>query len=159
MVDKSRAFWPPPLEKIRMTLPSSKHRRPNMPNKPRRNKNDRRGSRRRVAQNRPGADSVKKPDSVKSLLARSGPVLGRIADQAARHDVWREWLTERIGAPLRARITGIVEREGALVIFTESAGWGVRLRYAMAELEPELRRAYPQVARVIVRVLPAGESP
>lgn len=130
-----------------------------MPNKPRRNKNDRRGSRRGVARNRPGAHSVKKVDSVKSLLARSGPVLGRIADQASRQEVWRAWVAERIGEPLRARITGIVERDGALVIFTESAGWGVRLRYAIAELEAELRRDHPQVARVVVRVLPAGEAP
>jgi hypothetical protein len=102
-------------------------------------------------------DSVKRVDSVKSLLARSGPVLGRIADQAARQNVWRDWLAERIGEPLRARITGVVERDGALVIFTESAGWGVRLRYAMAELEAELRREHPQVSRVLVRVLPGGE--
>ena len=130
-----------------------------MPNKPRRDKNNRRGSRRRVAQNRPGPDSVKKLDSVKSLLARSGPVLGRIAEHTARRDVWREWIAGRIAEQLRARITGIVERDGALVIFTESAGWGVRLRYAIAELEPELRREHPQISRVMVRVLPAGESP
>src|SRR5215469_16360671 len=130
-----------------------------MPNKLRRDKKNRRGSRRGVAQIRPGMDSVKRVDSVKSLLARSGPVLGRIADQTARQNVWRDWLAERIGEPLRARITGVVERDGALVIFTESAGWGVRLRYAMAELEAELRREHPQVSRVLVRVLPAGESP
>jgi len=130
-----------------------------MPNKRGRNKNDRRGSGRRVARNRPGPDSVKKLDSVKSLLARSGPVLGRIAEQTAKRDVWREWIAGRLAEALRTRITGIVERDGALVIFTESAGWGVRVRYAMAELEPELRREHPQVARVVVRVLPAGESP
>jgi len=103
-------------------------------------------------------DSVKRVDSVKSLLAR-GPVLGRIADQSARQNLWRDWLAQRIGEPLRARITGVVERDGSLVIFTESAGWGVRLRYVMAELEAELRREHPQVSRVLVRVLPAGESP
>ena len=104
-------------------------------------------------------DSVKRIDSVKSLLARSGPVLARVADQAAKQGVWRDWLAERIEEPLRGRITGVVERDGALVLFTESAGWGVRLRYAMAELEAELRRDHPQVSRVLVRVLPAGESP
>ena len=128
-----------------------------MPNKLRRDKKNRRGSRRGVAQIRPGTDSVKRVDSVKSLLARSGPVLGRIADQAARQSGWRDWLDGRISEPLRARITGVVERDGALVIFTESAGWGVRLRYAMAELEAELRREHPQVSRVLVRVLPGGE--
>ncbi|MGH8220690.1 MAG: hypothetical protein ACREUT_19325 [Steroidobacteraceae bacterium] len=86
-------------------------------------------------------------------------MLGRIADQAARQSVWRGWLAERIAEPLQGRITGVVEREGALVIFTESAGWGVRLRYALAELEAELRRQHPHVSRVIVRVLPGGELP
>jgi hypothetical protein len=103
-------------------------------------------------------DSVKRVDSVKSLLTRSSPVLGRIADQAARQSVWRDWLAERLGAPLRGRITGVVERDGALVIFAESAGWGVRLRYAVAELEAELRREHPRVSRVLIRVLPGGES-
>ena len=130
-----------------------------MPNKLRRDKNNRRGSGHRVARIRPAADSVKKLDSVKSLLARPGSVLGRIGDQAAKQSVWRDWLAGHIAEPLRARITGVVERDGALVIFTESAGWGVRLRYALAELEAELRREHPQVVRVLVRVLPSGESP
>jgi len=130
-----------------------------MPNKLRRDKKSRRGSARRVARIRPGADSVKRPDSVKSLLARSGPVLGRVAEQAARQSVWRDWLAARIEAPLRARITGVVERDGALVLFTESPGWGVRLRYAVADLEAELRREHPEVSRVLVRVLPGGEAP
>ncbi len=130
-----------------------------MPNKLRRDKKSRPGSRRGVAQIRPGPDSVKRADSVKSLLARATPVLASIADQAARQRRWRAWLDGRIAEPRRAHISGIVEREGTLVVYAESAGWGVRLRYAVAELEPELRREYPQVSRVLVRVLPAGEAP
>ena len=51
-------------------------------------------------------------------------------------------------------MTGVVEKGGELVIFTVSAGWGVRLRYALAELESELRSAHPSIDSVIVRVLP-----
>jgi hypothetical protein len=123
-----------------------------MPNKLQRDKNNRRGSRREVARIRPGADSVK------SLLARSSPVLAQVADQAARQRLWRKWLDDRVAEPLRARITGVVERDGELVIFTESAGWGVRLRYAMAELESELRLAHPEISRVLVRVLPGDRA-
>ncbi len=120
-----------------------------MPNKPRRDKKIR-PALRHGARARPGADSVK------SVLARPGPVMASIADQASRQLAWRKWLAERLPGGLAARITGIVERDGELVIFTESAGWGVRLRYALAELDSELRRAHPAVERVGVRVLPKG---
>jgi hypothetical protein len=84
--------------------------------------------------------------------------MASIADQTSRQLGWRRWLDERLPADLTARVTGIVERDGELVIFTESAGWGVRLRYALADLDAELRRSYPAVERVAVRVLPKGSS-
>ncbi len=120
-----------------------------MPNRPRGNKQIRPGLRPR-ARGRPG------PDSVKSLLARSGPVTAPIAAHASRQLGWRQWLDERLPPPFSARVTGVVERAGALVIFTESAGWAVRLRYALAELDTELRRSHPAVRHVTVRVLPRG---
>ncbi|MGB6449167.1 MAG: DciA family protein [Steroidobacteraceae bacterium] len=82
--------------------------------------------------------------------------MASIADQASRQRIWRQWLAERLPASLVARVTGVVERDGELVIFTESAGWGVRLRYALAELDTELHSAHPAVTRVAVRVLPKG---
>lgn len=97
-------------------------------------------------------------DSVKSLLARPAPVLASIAEQAARQRRWRDWLAEHLPS-LAARITGVVEREGELVVFAESAGWGVRLRYAMAELERELRSCNPAIERIVVRILPQGPPP
>jgi len=132
-----------------------------MPKKLRRDKKNRPGSRHGVARSRPGADSVadsvKRLDSVKSLLGRPSSLLASIAEQSARQRLWRAWLDERIAEPLRARITGVVERDGALVIYAQSAGWGVRLRYVVAELEADLRRAHPEISRVVVRVLPGGE--
>jgi hypothetical protein len=123
-----------------------------MPNTPRRNKKIRPAPRGAVARIRPGADSVK------SLLGRPNPTLASIADQVSRQRRWREWLHTRLPAALCSRITGIVETGGELVIFTESAGWGVRLRYAMAELESELRSAHPTVESIAVRVLPHDAS-
>jgi hypothetical protein len=121
---------------------------PNMPNTPRRYKKNRSSARRRVARILPGGDSVK------SLLGRPSPVLASIADQVTLQRQWREWLDQRLPAALHGHITGLVEARGELVIFTASAGWGVRLRYAIAELESELRREHPSIASVAVRVLP-----
>jgi hypothetical protein len=48
----------------------------------------------------------------------------------------------------------VTEREGDLVIFSDSSGWSARLRYALAELDAELKGERPAITRIIVRVLP-----
>jgi hypothetical protein len=53
-----------------------------------------------------------------------------------------------------ARLSGVVEREGTLVLFAESAAWSARLRYAMQEIDATVRAAHPTVAQIKVRVLP-----
>ncbi|HTX24714.1 MAG TPA: hypothetical protein VMD03_08660 [Steroidobacteraceae bacterium] len=81
-------------------------------------------------------------------------MLATIAEQASRERYWRTWLGSRLPGPVCDRITGIIEASGELVIFTQSAGWGVRARYAMSELDAELRGAHPGIGSVSVRVLP-----
>ncbi len=51
-------------------------------------------------------------------------------------------------------MSGIVEREGTLVLFAESAAWAPRLRYAVQEIEAPLRQAHPAIMSIKVRVLP-----
>ncbi|HEY2340539.1 MAG TPA: DciA family protein [Steroidobacteraceae bacterium] len=63
-------------------------------------------------------------------------------------------MSEHLPIELRARVSGITERAGTLVIFAESAAWSARLRYAVLELEHEIRAADPAVTEVKVRVLP-----
>jgi hypothetical protein len=53
-----------------------------------------------------------------------------------------------------AHVSGVVERHDALVIFTSSAAWSARVRFAVAEIEGQLKRAHPAIAQVDVRVLP-----
>jgi hypothetical protein len=118
-----------------------------MPNKTGTNKKRRTATRRRATRISPSADSVK------ALLARS-PVLDVIGVQVERQRHWQRWLAARLPAAPLAYVTGIVERDAELVIFTASAAWAVRLRYALAEVESELRAASPGLERVAVRVLP-----
>lgn len=96
--------------------------------------------------------------SVKDLLVRRNAVLESIADQGARQSGWREWLAERLPEELRARITGVVEREATLVVFADSPGWSVRLRYALADLEADLRKENAALTRFVVRVMPAASA-
>jgi hypothetical protein len=100
------------------------------------------------------AVNTNRPDSVKAVLARLSPTLTRVTDQAARQAVWRQWLTTHLPEDLVARLSGIVEREGTLVLFAESAAWSARLRYAMQEIEAPLRAAHPEIGENKIRVLP-----
>ena len=82
------------------------------------------------------------------------PLLKRVTDQASRQQFWQSWLGGHIPAALHARISGLIERDGTLVIFAESAAWSARLRYAVLELESDIRAADPGLTAIRVRVLP-----
>ena len=120
-----------------------------MPNKLRRNK---RGGTRTPATR--VSKPFRKPDSVKEVLQRASPMLTRVSDQAGRQRYWRQWLTQQLPAELTSRLSGVVEREDTLVIFTESAAWSARLRYLMQELEAQIKQAQPTIQHVSVRVMP-----
>lgn len=120
-----------------------------MPNKPHRNK---RGGSRFPAMDR--SKPFRKTHSVKELLGRVSPTLTRVSDQGNRQSFWRQWLHEQLPPALCQRVSGIVEREGTLVIFAESAAWSARLRYAVQDLEARIRAARPGIQQVAVRVLP-----
>jgi hypothetical protein len=95
-----------------------------------------------------------RPDSVKELLATVTPALTRVADQGVRQQFWCRFLAERLPPGLALRLSGVVERQGTLVVFAESAAWSARLRYAMQELEAAIRSSRPTIQQVQVRVLP-----
>ena len=92
--------------------------------------------------------------SVKELLARRGPALTRVTAQASRQNFWKCWLSTHLAPDICPRISGVTERDGTLVIFAETAAWSARLRYAILELEREIRAADPALTDIEVRVLP-----
>jgi hypothetical protein len=78
----------------------------------------------------------------------------RITAQASRQNFWNCWLSTHLPTQLRSRISGVTERDGTLVVFATTAAWSARLRYALLELEREVRAADPAVSDIEVRVLP-----
>jgi hypothetical protein len=122
-----------------------------MPNRGKRNKRD--GSRNSLLAT---SISLRRAHSVKDMLARRSPVLTRVTDQAARQAVLRDWMKTHLPEYLAGKISGIVERENTLVLFAESAAWSARLRYAVQEIEAQLRAEHPAITAIRVRVLPRG---
>jgi hypothetical protein len=122
-----------------------------MPNRSRRDKRTRGG----------GADSARRQkqtpaQSAGAILARSGALLPGLTEQLALQKSWHEWLAARLPAPLPARLAGVVEREGCLTLLAASGAWAARLRYAVKDIEPEIRAHAPQLTAVRVRVMPQG---
>ena len=92
--------------------------------------------------------------SVKDVLARMVPTLTRVTEAASRQNYWLTWLSQHLPAEIHARISGVTERQGILVVFAESPAWSARLRYALLELQPQIRAAQPDIQQVSVRVMP-----
>ena len=103
----------------------------------------------------PVRSSLRAPESVKTLLGRISQITRPpVAQQRqAPHD-WREWLKKRLPEGLDEHITGVVEREQSLTVFAESAAWSARLRFAVAELDAQIRGERAAIQKVLVKVLP-----
>jgi hypothetical protein len=94
-------------------------------------------------------------ESVKSLLSRaSHSTLARVAEARQSKKDWRRWLGSNLPAGLDERVQDVVERDGNLVIYAESAAWSARLRFAVAELEPAIRAENSAILTIAVKVLP-----
>jgi len=78
----------------------------------------------------------------------------RVTTHTRRADFWSEWLSVHLPAQIRPRLSGVIERDGTLVIFAESAAWSARMRYSVLELEAEIRAAATDVTAIEVRVRP-----
>ena len=95
-------------------------------------------------------------DSVKEILSKLTPGLKRVSEQTQRRDFWRDWIDEHLPAEITGKITGIVERDGVLVLFAESAVWSARLRFVVEEMKSQILAAKTGLSEVNVRVLPRG---
>jgi hypothetical protein len=127
-----------------------------MQKKPYRDKvNSGRGS--RITQTRT-LQSRNSMDSVKDLLLRSTPVLAGLQREALRQHDWLQWVQRELPAELASHVTSVTEQAGELVIFAESAVWGVRLRYAAPQLLLVIGRQQANISGVKVRVMPRGAA-
>jgi hypothetical protein len=97
-------------------------------------------------------------DSVKDLLQRSTPVLAGLQREALRQRDWLQWVRRELPEELATHVTGVTEQGGALVIFAESAVWGVRLRYAVPQLLAVISAQQADIAGVRIRVVPRGAA-
>lgn len=127
------------------------HNRFNMPNKPNRDKRNS-GSAGGAKRRQTRRQTPTGPQSAATLLTHSDALSPQLTQQLALQQHWRAWLEARLPEALSQKVTGAVEQDGCLTVLAASAAWGARLRYAVKELEEEIRAHAPQLAVIRVRV-------
>ena len=97
-----------------------------------------------------------KPIGISDLLAKS-KIAGKEIPQF--HDdtkFWSALLQKALEPALFGAITGVVQRDTRLTVTTGSAEWAARLRFALAEILPQLQQARATLRSCAVRVQPAA---
>ena len=121
-----------------------------MPNQRKRNKDA--GTHSRVRSVRP----IVKPQSLADLMRRRLPALvGEVRSQSTL----LAYVRGKLAPELAQRLCGAEQQQARLVLFTESATWAARLRYALPEVAVHIHRDLPLVRETVVRVMPrSGRS-
>jgi hypothetical protein len=63
-----------------------------------------------------------------------------------------------LGPELANKVNAITLNSGRITVTAESSAWATRIKFLLAEIEPELRAATPDFRDVVVRVRPRRGS-
>ena len=125
-----------------------------MPKKPPQDKKSLPEKRNRSAIGRPGARLRGPAQRLDGIMKKQGWLLGLQREMGAQRQ-WLEWLSEALPAELRGQLVQARQRGPELTVLAASAAWSARMRFALAELEPQIRARQPDIVKVTVRVAPA----
>lgn len=113
----------------------------------------------RRPENRPPIGrSRQAPKQINQLLSGNKLLSTAVQQQANLRDRLEGFFTERLDPALGRAIGHYSEKDGQLTVFVRSAAWSARLRFALAELWPELQRQWPQLNNFAVKIQPAAAS-
>jgi hypothetical protein len=96
--------------------------------------------------------------SVQDLLARKPGLRAFAAAQPLQSD-WQDWLIARLPAELAPHLAQVLKKPAELIVYAENAAWSSRLRYAVAELLPQIQARDAQLQRIAVRIRPRTPAP
>jgi len=97
--------------------------------------------------------------TLKQILSRHAPLNDAqlaVAQGAEALEATRAWVVSRLPPPLAEHVTHALERDGGLIVFTESGAWAGRLKLALAEQRDALAPRLAVDAPLTVRVVPGG---
>jgi hypothetical protein len=68
--------------------------------------------------------------------------------------VWHVAVMKALGPELAVKVNRCTLDGGSITVIAESSAWAARMRFRLAEAEPELKAATPGYRELIVRVRP-----
>jgi Dna[CI] antecedent, DciA len=97
-----------------------------------------------------------KPLHVAAVVQRVLPA--RVTQTGSVSEEWRELLRAALDPELAPHIVNVLSKPRELVVFTESAAWCSRLKLALGQIGAIARARDPGIAKVQVRIMPAGSA-
>jgi len=105
---------------------------------------------------RPGS----KPSTAGDLISARLPALLQRALSVPGESEWQVAVMKALGPDLANKVNRCSLDSGRLTVVAESSAWAARMRFKLAEVEPELRAVTPGFRELIVRVRPKqGPAP
>ena len=105
---------------------------------------------------RPGS----KPATAGDLISARLPALLQRALSAPEESVWQVAVMKALGTDQANKVNRCTLDSGRLTVVAESSAWAARMRFKLAEVEPELREVTPGFRELVVRVRPRqGPAP
>jgi len=95
------------------------------------------------------------PRTVGDLISARLPTLAKGASESAEASAWQVAVMKALGPELANKVNRCFLDSGRLTVIAESSAWAARMRFALAELEPQLKELVPGYREVAVRVRPA----
>jgi hypothetical protein len=103
---------------------------------------------------RPGS----KPVTAGDLISARLPALAQRALSAPEESVWHVAVMKALGPALANKVNRCTLDSGRITVVAESSAWAARMRFALAEAEPQLLAVAPGIRELTVRVRPRREA-
>ena len=94
------------------------------------------------------------PRTVRDLISARLPALAQRALSTSEASEWHVTVTNALGPELANKVNGITLNSGRITVLAESSAWASRMRFALAEVEPQLRAVTPDFRELVIRVRP-----
>lgn len=98
------------------------------------------------------------PKQINQLLSRNKVLGAAFARQTTTQTSFESFFSGKLDPGLSRAVSHYVEQGGKLTVFVSSAAWSARMRFALAELWPQLQLEHPQLSSWTVRIQPAAAS-
>ena len=99
---------------------------------------------------RPGS----KPTTAADLISTRLPALAERARLAAESSEWQVAVMNALGPGLANKVNRCTLDSGRITVIAESSAWAARMRFALAEIEPQLAAVTPGFRELTIRVRP-----